>query len=214
MKFPDFKYRLGGFSLSLIILLCFNPLHASTVFEVGLNEMIANAEFVFEGEVIQVKSRQRAGGGAAIHTFVTFRILETIKGTYPMRNITLRFLGGKVGDLSLNVSEMKIPALQEKGIYFVESLKRHQVNPLFGWSQGHLLVKPDKTGRERVFCNNQRPITSVESDPFGKERGRKQRAFSRGIARGLIIGKARDASRALSAKGFKKTLRRKMEGLK
>ena len=193
-----------------IYLCCAAPARGSTILEVGLDEMLDEVEFVFVGEVINVVARETASG-TSIHTYVTFRILEAIKGHHPQDTIKLRFLGGEVGDLKLKVSEMHLPALGEKGIYFVESLGRHQVNPLLGWSQGHLLVVSDENGVERVLSRDRRPIIAVESDAVTQGRALRVRSLSKGVARGLVVGESAKVTRGLSAKEFKAQLRRKLE---
>ena len=47
--------------------------------------------------------------GTRIHTYVTFRVVDVVKGTYNQPEITLRFLGGTVGEISLDVSDSTLP---------------------------------------------------------------------------------------------------------
>lgn len=202
-------WTLVGYAI-LTLTLFSVPARGSTILQLGLDEMLATAEFVFEGEVINVLARQSASGDS-IHTYVTFQIEEIIKGRYLKDTIELRFLGGEVGDLKLKVSEMHLPAMGEKGIYFVESLGRYQVNPLLGWSQGHILVVPDENGVERVMSRDRRPIIAVESGVGSQGRALRLRGLSKGMARGLIVGERGKVSGGLSAKEFKAELRRKLE---
>ena len=78
----------------------------------------------------------------SIHTYVTFRVVDVIKGTHNRPEIILRFLGGTVVEISLDVSESTLPEFGQKGVYFVESLDRFQVNPLYGMDQGHSVDHP------------------------------------------------------------------------
>jgi hypothetical protein len=194
----------------LILAFLSTPARGTTILEMGLDDMLAAAELVFEGEVINVLARQSASGDA-IHTYVTFRITEIIKGRYLKDTIELRFLGGKVGELRLSVSEMHLPFMGEKGIYFVESLACYQVNPLLGWSQGHILVVPDDNGVERVMSRDRRPIIAFEPNAVKQSRASRVRGLSKGVARGLIVGQGAKISGGLSAKEFKTELRRKLE---
>jgi len=206
------KAGRGGFLIVfhvLIFTFLSAPARGTTVLELGLDEMLGTAEFVFEGEVIDVLARESASGD--IHTYVTFRIEEIIKGRYLKNTIELRFLGGEVGDLKLKVSEMHLPAMGEKGIYFVESLGRYQVNPLLGWSQGHILVVSDENGVERVMSRDRRPIIAVESGVGMQGRALRLRSLSKGVARGLIVGQRGKISGGLSVKEFKAELHRKLE---
>ena len=129
--------------------------HAASVRHVTLDEMLQQCQFVFEGKVLALEARENSQ--KRIHTYVTFEILDVIKGEYPGDTLTLSFLGGTVGDVTMGVSDMKVPQVGERGIYFVESLERSQVHPLYGWSQGHFLVQPDGTGMDRVMTSNKQP---------------------------------------------------------
>jgi hypothetical protein len=73
----------------------------------------------------------------------------------------LRFLGGTVGNKTMAICDMKFPQPGERGIYFVASLERMQVHPLYGWSQGHFLLWPDETGTDRVMTSSEQPVTEI-----------------------------------------------------
>jgi hypothetical protein len=186
--------------------------HAGSVRQVAMDEMIQHSRLVFEGEVMDLVSVET--GPRRIHTHVTFRILDIIKGDYPLNTITLRFLGGTVGNVTMGVSDMILPRPGEHGIYFVESLERMQVHPLFGWRQGHFLVQPDRTGTHRVLTAAKAPVTAVvqnrsaqQSDP-GPE---GVITLSTGVARGVVAGRDGMAETALTTAEFKKSLRKIME---
>jgi hypothetical protein len=155
-------------------------------------------------------------GPRQIHTYVTFRILDIIKGNYPQDTLILRFLGGTVGNVTMGVSDMVLPEPGEHGIYFVESLKRMQVHPLYGWSQGHFLVRPDKTGTNRVLTRSRVPVTAVVRNRSDKQTDPGTEAaipLSKGIARGVIAEENDVAREALSTDEFKRDLKKIMERL-
>ena len=64
----------------------------------------------------------------------------------------------------MSISDMKVPQVGERGIYFVESLERSQVHPLYGWSQGHFIVEMDDTGADRVMTTRKQPVTGLTLD--------------------------------------------------
>lgn len=186
--------------------------HAAGVRQVAMDEMIQQSRLVFEGEVMDLVSVET--GPRRIHTHVTFRILDIIKGDYLQNTITLRFLGGTVGNLTMGVSDMKFPLPGEHGIYFVESLERMQIHPLFGWSQGHFVVRPDRTGTDRVLTASQAPVTAViqnrsaqQSDPGPAG----VMPLSTGVARGVVAYGDGMEENALTTEEFKKSLRDIME---
>jgi hypothetical protein len=185
--------------------------NASSVREVSMDEMLQQSQFVFEGTVTAIEARENSQ--KRIHTYVTFEIKDIIKGEYHSNIITLRFLGGTVGDVTMTVSDMRLPQEGEHGIYFVESLERFQVNPLYGWSQGHFIVERDATGSERVTTNRRLPITGVmdympdEQMTPGKER---IQALSKGVVRGLAVAQEKNNNKGLTVDEFKRVLYERM----
>jgi hypothetical protein len=132
---------------------------ASTLLRVSVDELTQRAEFVFEGEVVSVQA-QRSGARGMISTFVTFNVIDTIKGSASVESIELKFLGGNLEGERLEVNGSRIPELGERGVYFVESLTQDLINPLLGWSQGQYLIQTED-GVEQVTSVNARPIVSV-----------------------------------------------------
>lgn len=190
------------FPLFLLGLLGFNPAHSSSVNEVGLGEMAAASELVFEGRVESVDSRW-SQDGSAIRTFVTFKVLDVIKGS-ARDTVTLSFLGGNVGHLRLSVSDLNLPVPGEKGVYFVESTERDLVNPLYGWSQGHFLLVRDPSGKgERVLTADARPVTGLDS----RRSASKAAGLSRGVAGGVKTADASRIANALNKESFVESLR-------
>ena len=144
---------------------------ASTLLRVSVDELTQRAEFVFEGQVVSVQA-QRSGARGMISTFVTFNVIDTIKGSAgaesingsesnsSIESIELKFLGGNLEGERLEVNGSRIPELGERGVYFVESLTQDLINPLLGWSQGQYLIQTED-GVEQVTSVNARPIVSV-----------------------------------------------------
>jgi hypothetical protein len=187
-------------SLFVVAWLFAAPAVATSILEVSLDEMLRGSDLVFEGQVIDAESRIDPRGGM-IHTLVTFEILEIIKGPFSHNTITLSFLGGTVGEETVTVSAMRVPLVGEKGIYFVESLERRQVHPLYGWSQGHFLVVPDAQGIERVVTEDNRAVMAVVP-ALTVPRGQ----ISKGVAQGLVVKDAASLAQALTAGEFKQGL--------
>ncbi len=185
--------------------------NATSVREVSLNEMLQKSQLVFEGTVTAIEARENHQ--KRIHTYVTFAIKDIIKGEYHSSVITLRFLGGKIGDVTLAVGDMQVPQQGEHGIYFVESLEKFQTNPLYGWSQGHFIVERDAAGIERVMTNKRIPITGVidnipeEQTGTGKE-GRQ--TLSKGVLRDLVVAEDGKDNMGLTMDEFKKVLHKRM----
>ncbi|MDX8390518.1 MAG: hypothetical protein R8M38_08515 [Mariprofundaceae bacterium] len=129
----------------MCLLLLFSlPVCASTVVKVTLQQAVAGSELIFEGRVLSKVSRTHSASGMPFSWF-TFEVLDVVKGSYRQPTIELGFMGGSVDGASSLISDLKMPKVGERGIYFVESLARQQVHPLFGWSQGHYLVRKNST---------------------------------------------------------------------
>jgi hypothetical protein len=200
------KYEILRFGAILMVLLLMSISHgnAASVLEVSMDEMLQQSQLVFEGTVTSIEARENSQ--KRIHTYVTFEIKDIIKGEYHSNIITLSFLGGTVGDVTMSVSDMRLPQEGEHGIYFVESLERLQVHPLYGWSQGHFIVERDVTGSERIMTNKRLPITAV-MDTMQDEQmapGREpMQALSKGVVRDLVV--AQD-EKGLTIDEFKRVL--------
>ena len=173
---------------------------SSSVLAVSLEQLSTASQLIFEGEVIDMTADFNADQ-TSIHTHVTFRVVDVVKGTYTQPEITLRFLGGTVGEIGLNVSDSTLPELGEAGIYFVESLDRFQVNPFYGMDQGHFLIL-ESTGQRIMTTRNRRVITELmTNDPPPTAE------LSDGIARGLSVNEARASPSSVTVSQFKQVVR-------
>jgi len=194
----------------LCLLLVSGTAGATSVRQLSLDELLQGAELVFEGRVIDIAARRLETGSAAhaglIYTTVTFEVLDLVKGEYTQSTLTLSFLGGSAEGRALLIEEMRLPARGERGIYFVESLARRQVHPLYGWSQGHFLVVSDPDLGERVMTADSQAITAVE--PASTKQTFK---LSKGAVEGLALASGAALRRAMTAEQFKHTLRDRLK---
>jgi hypothetical protein len=133
---------------------------ATTLIQLSFEELIAQSALIFEGRVIAVNAQQT--GPRSIHTVVSFEILEVIKGEYTGNTIELSYLGGRVGDVALTVSEMQFPVQGETGIYFVENPYEEFIHPLVGWSQGHYLIQQLDALRQQVTTADGQAVVSID----------------------------------------------------
>lgn len=185
--------------------------NAASVREVTMDEMLQVCQFVFEGNVSSIEAKEN--NSKRIHTFVTYEIQEIIKGDYPIDTITLSFLGGTVNDVTLAVSDMQLPQVGEHGIYFVESLDRLQVHPLYGWNQGHFIVETDNTGTDRIMTSRKQPVTKVEFGmPVRQMTSNRltSQALSNGVAQGLTLAQEGNDTSGLTLVEFKKVLHERL----
>ena len=187
---------------------------ASTLLRVSVDELTQRAEFVFEGEVVSVQA-QRSGARGMISTFVTFNVIDTIKGSASVESIELKYLGGNLEGERLEVNGSRIPELGERGVYFVESLTQDLINPLLGWSQGQYLIQTEG-GVEQVTSVNARPIVSVAAPSSAaaaasgpataRSAARLRVAAEPTVAEGLNAG-IKGSDEGLSPRAFKQQIR-------
>jgi hypothetical protein len=194
----------------MCLLLCLPQwLHATTVLQVDMEQLLNDAAVIFEGEVIASEAKWNVDN-SYISTWVTFRVDDVLKGELPSATITQSFAGGTVDGTTLQVSGMVYPQVGEMGIYFIENPERQQVNPIVGWSQGHFKVKKDEYGVERMLTESDDPIQGIQGGLVNDKRAQNGPAlpFSEGTALGLRLGKPQDAlNTAIDKKGFKDALR-------
>ncbi|PCI79544.1 MAG: hypothetical protein COB20_04480 [SAR86 cluster bacterium] len=144
-----------------LCLLVFPSASATTILGMDIDKVAADAEFIFEGAVINSETRQDSSSGI-ISTYVTFQINDIIKGDYSGDSVELKFMGGVFNGQIVQVSGMRIPEMAEQGIYFVESMSRDLINPLIGWSQGHFIIHDDN-GTRRISTAGNQPVLEVEA---------------------------------------------------
>jgi hypothetical protein len=186
-------------SLSFLI----QSVHASTIAQIGTNELVNRSELVFEGTVISVESELNEFG--RVYTYVVFVIEDILVGsTDYAETLTLRFTGGSVAGVELDLG-VEIPKIDERGIYFVEKVAYGLINPLLGWEQGHFKI----TDSGAVVAANSLQVENIEL------RSKSVRpSTSRGVALGIYtrpideITSNRDlSSPPMSVSDFKERIR-------
>lgn len=126
---------------------------ATTVIPPTFDQLVSDAEFIFEGTVTETRS-QWAGQGADRHivTHVTFKIEDALKGA-PGTSYTIQMLGGTVDGETLEVAEAPRFKVGDHDILFVEH-NGSQFVPLVGIMHGRFHVQTDAGGREVVAKDN------------------------------------------------------------
>jgi len=149
------------FAMGMLTVSCAS---ASVVQRVSLPQVVQGSQLVFEGKVIS--KQVRIASNSRPFTYFTFQVLDVIKGAYAAPTIELGYMGGPTPDgLVMQISDMRMPKVGEHGIYFVESINRQQVHPLYGWQQGHyLVVMPQAGALSRVVPVNA-PANAMTAAP-------------------------------------------------
>lgn len=154
MKKTSYLLLLAGLTVSVRIT------QATTVIPPTFDELVSQAEVIFQGDVTDVRS-QWVGEGAQRHivSYVTFKVEDALKGT-PGQSYTIRMLGGTVDGETMGVSDAPKFKVGDKDILFVQN-NGSQFVPLVGIMHGRFHVKRDQTGQEVVSNNENEPVKNV-----------------------------------------------------
>ena len=147
--------------LVLCLCLAVSAARATTVIPPTFDELVGQAELIFQGTVTDVKS-QWAGEGGQRHivSYVTVQVEDALKGN-PGATFTMRMLGGTVDDETMEVSDSPKFKVGDRDILFVENNGK-QFIPLVGIMHGRFHVqKAAPGGPEIVLTNEGHAITDL-----------------------------------------------------
>jgi hypothetical protein len=135
--------------------------------------LVNRADDIVHARVVQVSSfKDDYRGRPLVRTEVTFEVEESLMGVVNESALTLRFLGGRVEDLVMQVDGMPTFRRGEEVVLFVQGQGR-QVCPLVGWGHGKLLIQRDAVdGPSRVLRINGEPLRGTQQigTPFATMR--------------------------------------------
>jgi len=120
---------------------------------------------------------RNTGRQKSIVTLVSFRVQAVHKGRADSV-VTLQFLGGTVGDVTLDVSDMPKFKPGERVVLFVEK-NGASASPLIGFYHGKFSLQKDASGRDVVLKHNGEPLADVA------ELGHAKRPGTRHVSRFL-----------------------------
>ncbi|HKP93687.1 MAG TPA: hypothetical protein VJS88_07305 [Chthoniobacterales bacterium] len=148
------KRLLRSLLFGLCVTLAAATASATTVIPPTFDQLVDNAEMIFEGTVTGLRS-EWAGQGAERHivTYVSFQVEDAIKGALGAA-YTLRMLGGTVDGQTMEVSDAPRFKVGDRDILFVEH-NGTQFIPLVGIMHGRFHVQADDNGaNEKVAKDN------------------------------------------------------------
>jgi hypothetical protein len=133
---------------------------ATTVIPPTFDQLVDQAEVIFQGSVTDVKS-QWIGEGAerSIVSYITFKVEESLKGGAG-QTYTIRMLGGTVGEDTMEVSDAPRFHAGDRDIVFVEN-NGSQFVPLVGIMHGRFHVRRNQAGKDVVTDNDDEPVRDV-----------------------------------------------------
>jgi hypothetical protein len=138
-------------------------LYATTVIAPTFQQLISQADVVFEGEVIDTKSRISTDhDNQTIVTDVYFRVAKVLKGDSPTVTI-LEFLGGEVGDRGYKVDGVPTFVKGDRDVIFAITSQR-QASPLVGMMHGRIRIATDRaTSQDLVRRFDGTPLRETQA---------------------------------------------------
>jgi hypothetical protein len=196
MKVP--LLNAAGVAILLATWFAAVPAQATTVVPPTFEEMTVRADLIFVGTATSTYSEWRTNGpNRAIFTLTTFQTQDVLKGD-KTPFVTLQFLGGTLGDVTLEVAGVPRFNAGERVILFVEK-NGSQFCPLVGVFNGKFTIKTDETtGRDFVVMHDGHTLKDVAEIGSGEgaELGPKRPI--------VLVGKDRDP---MTLEGFKSAIR-------
>jgi len=135
--------------------------NATSVVSPTFEEMVDRADLVFVGRVVNSSAAWRSvGTNRVIFTQIEFEMKEVLKGRAG-NSVTLQFLGGTVGEVTLEVADVPRFDAGDRVLLFVEG-NGIQFCPVVGVFHGKFgLRKDEQSGRETVLMHDGRPLRDV-----------------------------------------------------
>lgn len=182
---------------------------ATTVVPPSFDELVDQAQVIFQGTVTDAQSQWAGeGGNRRIVTYVTFKVDEAVKGD-PGATYTLRMLGGTVDGETMEVTDAPKFKVGDRDIVFVEN-NGSQFIPLVGIMHGRFRVKQDKSsGREVIMSNAGHAVRDLAQLGKDDEHGHVQSQ-----AKAQSGNAAAETAQSLGTNDFKAAIRARLAARK
>lgn len=151
--------RSSIFALAALFVLA--ATRATTVIPPTFDDLVTNADAIFEGTVTGLRSEWTGeGSNRHIVTYVTFKVEDAIKGA-TNADFTIRMFGGTVDGHTMEVADAPRFKVGDRDILFVEH-NGTQFIPLVGIMHGRFHVQADDTGaQEKIAKDNGAPVADL-----------------------------------------------------
>lgn len=146
--------------LTVFLTLAVGQGFATTVIAPSFDQLVERADLIFTGQALAQRSEWRnIGGRKSIVTLVSFQVSAVHKGSAGSV-ATLQFLGGAIGDVTLDISDMPKFKQGERVVLFVHR-NGASASPLIGLYHGKFSLHVDAAGRETVAKHDGEPVADV-----------------------------------------------------
>jgi len=143
--------------LSAVLLFCLGA-GATTLESMSVERMARVAHVIVRARCISNRANWDAG---EIWTSTSFEILETWKGT-PPEHITVRLLGGTVGQLTSTVSGVPRFLPGEEVVLFLESTPQGDFS-IVSWQQGTFRIRRDPRTETQIITQDTASFATFDS---------------------------------------------------
>jgi len=151
------------------------PLKAASVIQPTFDELVTEARQIILAETVSSRSALVSNAyGRFIETTVTFKVDSVIKGAF-IRERSLTFLGGQVGDMVMEVSDMVQFKVGDRDVLFVNDADK-PISPIVGFNHGRFRVTRDNF------------VLTHDGQPLGIEASRSSRGPARLFAAPMSQG--------------------------
>lgn len=134
-------------------LLAFASARATTVIPPSFDELVDQAELIFQGTVTDVKAQWVGEGGQRrIVSYITLKVEDAIKGD-PGASYTLRMFGGTVDGTTMQVSDTPQFKAGDRDILFVQH-NGTQFIPLVGIMHGRFRLQHDNAAEDDLIMTD------------------------------------------------------------
>lgn len=158
---------LLGALVCLLALLPTAPAHGTTVLHVDLAQLVDQADGIFTGTAVYSEVAV-SGDGLMPFTFVTFQVDSALKGSFPGREVTLRFEGGETDQKIVVVQGMPHFEVGERYLVFVSGNGVYGC-PIFGWTQGQFrFAREALSGSPMLVDWRGAPVLGIDHGRFRK----------------------------------------------
>ncbi len=147
----------AGFILASLVAAAI-PARAMVVAKRDFPDLVARAEQIVVGTVTDIHEQPDATGTP--FTLVTFSDLSVLKGDVGA-TLTLRFYGGRTGDVAVGIPDMPTFSVGERDVVFVAA-NGTSICPLVGVWQGRFYVRFDSAlGADVVEDSTHQPVVGL-----------------------------------------------------
>jgi hypothetical protein len=165
------------------------PLPATSVRAPAFEVLVDRADLIFTGRAVAQRSEWiNLQGEKSIVTFVSFAVEKIHKGRADTV-ITLQFLGGTVGNVSMDVADMPRFRKGDRAVLFIEN-NGLAASPVIGFFHGRFPLRKSGPGPDEMLQYNGEPLGDVAE--IGQEKRASRPATKRAVSHDEFALKIRE----------------------